>query len=399
MNPDLMEDHIIFKKSLRSFFEKECPKSLVKEWEKDGTGFSLELWEKLCHMGCLGLTFPEKYGGAGADSVYLALFYEEVGRALFPSPHLVTEVLAGTAILLLGSEEQKNSILPKITKGNLIVSSSLLDFMPGQYMSTIGRPLSVNKRPLSAARSPWYFSLRRTMDYGQRTLNGYVLNGTKLFVPYGHIAHCFLFTTDKNGSKKQKGTMFFLVKPGQKGMTLRPLKTLSGIKQNEVKLKNLELSEENVLGKADRKVLKKIMDKGVLAISSEMLGGAQAVLDMAVSYAKDRIQFGRPIGSFQANAFKLADLSMAIEGARLLIYNAAWMMSKDMVCDKEISAAKAFMSEVYSQATRDCLQLFGGYGFSEEFDIQLYFRREKELELYMGDGDFHREMVAQAMGI
>lgn len=387
MNVELTEDQVIFRNSLRSFFEKECPKSLVKAWEKDGTGFSHELWGKLCHMGCVGLTFPEKYGGAGADVIYLALFYEEVGRALFPSPHLVTEVLAGTAILLLGSEDQKNTILPEISKGNLIVTSSLLDFMPG------------NKRPWSVVSSPWYFSLRQTTDYGQRSLNGYVVNGTKLFVPYGHIAHYFLYAADKKASKKQKEIIFFLVKEGRKGMTLRPLKTLSGIKQNEVKLKNLELSEENVLGKADRRVLKKIVDKGVLAISSEMLGGAQAVLDMAVSYAKDRIQFGKPIGSFQANAFKLADLSIAIEAARLLIYNAAWMMSKDMACGKEISAAKAFISDVYSQATRDCLQLFGGYGFSQEFDIQLYFRREKELELYMGDGDFHREIVAQAMGL
>jgi len=387
LNVELTEDHIIFRNSLRSFFENECPKSLVRKWEEEKMGFSYELWKKLCRMGCLGLTFPEKYGGTEADPIYLSLFYEEAGRALFPSPHLTTEVLAGTTILSFGSERHKNFILPEISKGNLIITASLLDFMLEQFTHNVYPQPATELMNLNLP-----FSYRQAMD-------GYVINGTKLFVPYGHVAHYFLFAADGDISGKQGEVIFFLIGANQKGISLKPLKTLAGTNQDEVKIRNLKLSEENVLGRTDGKTLKKIAHKGILAISSEMLGGAQAVLDMTVSYAKERIQFGRPIGSFQANAFKLADLSMAIEGARLLIHSAAWMMGKDMACDKEISGAKAFMSDTYSRVTRDCLQLFGGYGFSEEFDIQLYFRRAKELELYLGSGDLHREMVAQAMGL
>lgn len=380
MDLDFTEDQIMFRTMARDFMVKECPSTLVRELEESEEGYSPELWRNIAELGWLGLTFPENYGGIGGNCLDLAILYDEMGRALFPSPHLPTVVLGGHAIMECGSEEQRQEFLPRITGGELLLSLALTE--------------------PTARYEPVAITTRATAQGGD-----YVINGTKLFVPNANIADylaCVARTGD--GQAPEERITLFLVEAHSPGIACTPLKTISQIghdKQFEVNFKDVKVPKKNILGELHRGwgPLSEVLNQATVALCAEMVGGAQAVLEMSVEYSKERVAFGRPIGSFQALQHKMANMLVEVDGAWLLTYQASWMLAEGLPCAKQVAVAKAWTSNAYRRVTADAIQIHGGYGFCCEVDTTLYYRRAKAAEFALGDPRFHRRIVAREMGL
>jgi len=380
MDLDFTEEQVMLRTMARDFMAKECPSTLVRELEESEEGYSPDLWRKVAELGWLGLTFPENYGGISGNCLDLAILYDEMGRALFPSPHLPTVVLGGHTILECGSEEQKQEFLPRIAGGELLLSLALAE--PNVKYD----PLAITTRAIAPG-------------------DDYIINGTKLFVPNANIADyliCVARTGD--GRAPQEGITLFLADAHSPGIAGTPLKSISEIghdKQFEVTFRDVKVPKRNMLGGLNRgwAPLAKVLNQATLALCAEMVGGAQAVLEMSVEYSKERIAFGRPIGSFQALQHKMANMLIEVDGAWLLTYQAAWMLAQGLPCAKELAMAKAWTSNAYRRVTADAIQIHGGYGYCSEVDTTLYYRRAKAAEFALGDPRFHRRIVAQEMGL
>lgn len=375
MDVGLTEEQEHFKKTFSDFLQQECPSTLVREVEKSEEGYSKELWNKMAELGWMGLGLPEEYGGVVEDFTVLMLLYEQIGRSLTPSPHLTTVALCGRTIARCGSEKQKKDLIEKIAGGQLLLSLALVE-ESGTY-----NPADIKTQAKAEKDS-------------------YILNGNKLFVPYAHVADRLMVAArTASGGAEGKGISLFLVDPKAGGVNISPLEIISREKVSEVGLKNVKVPKDDMVGKqnAGWAPLAQTLDEAKVLLCAEMVGGSQKSVDMAVDYAKERVQFGRPIGSFQANSFRLADFQTEVDGGRLLTYEAGWRVNEGLPAAKEIAMAKGYMSELYKKVSHGCLQIHGGYGFMEEFDIQLYFRKAKSCEALLGGADLHREIVAQEM--
>jgi alkylation response protein AidB-like acyl-CoA dehydrogenase len=377
MDFSLSEEQEMLRKTARDFLVNECPKALVREMEEDEKGYSPELWKKMAELGWMGLVFPEQYGGEGLSFLDLAVLIEEMGRALVPGPYISTVVYCGLAILAGGSEEQKRELLPKIAKGDLRLTLALTE--------------------PSATYEPAGIVVKAAADG-----DNFVINGTKLFIPDAHVADyliCVARTRDSGGS--EDGITLFLVDSTSEGIRLDPLKTIASDRQFEINFENVRVPRKNMIGELDRgwAIIKEILPKATLAQCALMVGGAQQVLEMTVDYAKERVQFGAPIGSFQAIQHKCADMAIDVDGCRFITYQAAWMLSQGMPYALQVSMAKAWVSEAYRRTCVEGHQIHGGIGFIKDHDMQLYYRRAKLSELAFGDADYHRELVAQQIGL
>jgi alkylation response protein AidB-like acyl-CoA dehydrogenase len=378
MDFELGEEQVMLKTSARDFLEKECPKTLVREMIEDEKGYSPELWKKMADLGWLGLTFPEEYGGADSSFLDLAVLLEECGRALLPAPFMPTVVLAGHPILVAGTDEQKQQFLPRIASGDMILTLA--------FMEASG---SLEASDITVTATP--------------SGDNFIINGTKLFVPDAHIADYFLCVTRTGNSQdKEDGITLFLVDAKTDSIQLEALKTMTGDKLFEVAFNNVVVSRQNILGEIDRgwPIMKRVLDEAAVAESAWMTGGARWVLETSIEYAKTRIAFGRPIGSFQAIQHKLSDMALEVEGATSIVYYAAWAISEnDPNITMAASMAKAWCSDAYKHAVYDGVQIHGGIGFTWDHDMHLYFKRAKALEVTFGDSTYHREKVAQLLNI
>ncbi|MDH4300259.1 MAG: acyl-CoA/acyl-ACP dehydrogenase, partial [Dehalococcoidia bacterium] len=308
MDLGLSEEQEMLKKSARDFLQKECPKRLVRQLDESDEGYSSDLWRKMAELGWLGLVFPEEYGGSGRDFLDLAILLEEMGYNIVPGPFFSTVVLGGLAMLAAGSEEQKKQFLPKIASGEMILSLALTEPAASYDAASV--------KTKAKAR------------------NGeYVIKGTKLFVLNANVADYILCVARTRKTKNpEDGITLFLVDAESPGLECTLLKTLARDKQCEVVFDNVTVSERSVVGKRDEgwPVVKDILQKAAVAKCAEMVGGAQAALDMAVNYAKERVQFGRPIGSFQAIQHYCANMAMDVSGSRFVTYRAAWKVSEGL---------------------------------------------------------------------
>lgn len=376
MDLGLSEEQEMLRKMARDFLLNECPKTLVRQMEEDEKGYSPELWKKMAELGWMGLAFPERYGGGGGSFLDLSILLEETGRACLPGPFFSTVVLAGMAILEAGSETQKKNLLSQIALGKLIATLALTE----PSASYEARDIQVKATP---------------------SADGYVLNGTKLFVPDAHVAQCLVVAARTKRGVSPEGITLFLVDPKSTGIAITPLKTIASDKLCEVAFKGVKVGKDAVLGPVDGgwPVIEKLIQKSAAAKCCEMVGGAQQVLEMTVSYAKERVQFGRPIGSFQAIQHYCANMATDVDGSRFITYQAAWMLSEGLPAAKEVAMAKAWTSEAYRRVTALGHQVHGGIGFTKDHDMQLYYRRAKAAEVTFGDADFHREIVAQQIGL
>ena len=374
MDFSLSEEQEMLKRSARDFLEKECPKTLVREMAEDEKGYSPQLWHKMAELGWQGLAFPTDYGGAGGSFLDLIILLEEMGRALLPSPFFATVVLGGLSILEAGSKEQKERFLPKVASGDVLLTLAITE-LGARYEADL---------------------IKTTATPNQ---DDFIINGTKLFVPYAHVADYLVCVTRTDKAKADEGVTTFVVNAKSPGITCTPLQTIGRDKQCEVSFENTTASKQDILGKLNSSWadIKNVLQKATIALCAEMNGGTQQVLEMTVNYAKERIQFGRPIGSFQAIQHRCADMLIALEVSQVLTYEAAWKISQGLPCTMEVSIAKAHASESYRQATWTGTQVHGGVAYIEDHDMPLYYRRAKAAEVTLGDVDIHREMIAREL--
>ena len=378
MDFGLGEEQVMLKTMARDFLEKECPKQLVKDMMEDEKGYSPELWKKMADLGWLGLAFPEEYGGVGSSFLDLAVLLEEMGRALVPGPFVPTVVLAGLPILAAGSEQQKADLLPKIANGDMILTLAFME--PGGSLEASG--VTVKATPAG---------------------EDFIIEGTKLFVPDAHVADYLLCVArTKDGPNKEEGITLFLVDARTDGIYTEVLKTMTGEKLCEVSFRNVAVPKRNILGKLDQgwPIMKRVLDEATVAECAWMIGGARWILETTIDYAKERIQFGGPIGRFQAIQHKCANMAIEVEGATSITYYAAWAVSEnDPNMTLAAAMAKAWCSDSYKHAAFEGVQIHGGIGFTWDHDMHLYFKRAKSSEVAFGDGDYHREKVAKMLDI
>jgi alkylation response protein AidB-like acyl-CoA dehydrogenase len=377
MDLSLTEEQQLLQDSARDFLRQECPTTHVRAMEEDETGYSSALWQQLANLGWAGLMFPEPYGGSGYSFIELCVLMEEFGRALLPSPFHSTVLTFGLPILFGGSEAQKQRYLPAIAAGNFLGTLALTE--------------------PSASFEPAGVSVRAESRGGQ-----FVINGTKLFVLNAHTADELLVAVRTRDSGSPEDGISLLLVPGNAtGVEITPLQTIAADRQCEVELRHVEVGADALLGTlhAGWPLIKKTLDHATVAKCAEMVGMAQVAFDMAVDYAKNRVQFGRPIGSFQAIKHKCADMVIDVDGSRFITYRAAWCLAQGLDATREIAMAKAWTSDACRRVCAQAHQIHGGIGFTKEYDLQLYFRRAKQGEVFYGDADLHREIVAQEIGL
>ncbi len=370
------DEQEMLRQSARGVLEKECPTTLVRRLMEENRGFDPVLWRKMAELGWMGLVLPEEYDGSALNYVDLVLVMEEMGRVVLPSPFIWTMLFA-EALKRAGSDTQKSTLLPKIATGDLVATLTWLEPSASWDASSI----TLAARPSDA---------------------GFVLNGVKLFVNDGHIAD-YLLVVARTGGSGEDGITLFALDRNRAGIAVTPLKTMDQTRKlSEIRFTEVKATSADVVGEVGKgwKTLSEVIDRGKVMLAAEMVGGAQKVLDMTVEYAKLRVQFGRPIGSFQAVQHKCANMMIDVEGAKSAVYYAAWAVSND-VPDGPVAAAvaKAAASDAFRRVSAEGIQLHGGIGFTWDHDLHLYFKRAKSSEFTFGDATYNRELIAQGINL
>jgi alkylation response protein AidB-like acyl-CoA dehydrogenase len=374
------DDQKMLKDAARKFLAKACPNV---EWhlqmEKDDKGYSSELWSGMAELGWMGLPFPEKYGGIGGNLVDLVVLIEEMGYAALPGPYFSTVILGGLALLDAGHEDQKKEFLPKIAEGKLVTTLALAE-------------------PATKQFNPALISLR-----AEAAGADYELDGVKIFVPDANVSDWMIVAARTQGTDAdQVGITLFLVESKSPGIRMTPLKSVAGDRQAEVVFEKVKVPKANILGGLNKgwPYLEKVLKKAAVAKCAEMLGGSNKVMEMAVAYAKERVQFGKPIGMFQAVQHLCANMKMSVEQSIYITYKAAWMIDKNMPEAKKFAAiAKTWVSEASKRVALIGHQIFGGTGYIVEHAMPIYSRRAKAGEYAFGNPNYQREILAQELSL
>jgi alkylation response protein AidB-like acyl-CoA dehydrogenase len=373
MDMELNEEQRHLSETARRFMENECPARVVRELETSDLGFSPDLWRKIAELGWLGLPYPEEYDGYGMGPVDLVVLAKELGRALFPSPYIPTVVLGGGAILAAGTEEQKKTYLPRIAAGQTILAFGLQEASP-------------------------YYDPRGVATRATVVGDGFVINGSKKFVEFANAADRLLIVarTDGGGASSDGLTMF-LVDAKSEGIKLTPLGTMARDRQFNVTLDGVKVSKDDVLGSVGQAwpLLEKVIQRGIVTFCGCMIGASEKIHQMATDFAKERVQFGRPIGSFQAIQHYLAQIIMEIISDDTIVFYAAWALDRDISAREVVAKAKVCAGNTVKQASSIGSSIYGGIGFVQDTDTTLYLRRGKQWQLSMGDGGYWEEVIAE----
>lgn len=374
MDLGLTEAQQMLRNSAREFLEAECTEAFVRAMEEDERGYTPESWQKIAENGWLGLIFPEEYGGAGLEFLDLCILLEETGGAMLPGPFFSTVVLGGMAILDAGSDEQKRQYLPGIAEGQVTATLALTE--PDVRWDAAG--VRTTAEPDGA---------------------GFVINGTKLFVQNAHVSD-YLVVAARTGDADEDVSLFILP-ANTPGVSQTLLKTIASDRQSEVTFEGVHVPGSALLGELNGgwPTIAKVIQWGAVGKCAEMVGNGQKVLDMTVEFVKQRIQFGRPIGSFQAIQHHCANMATDVEGSRYVTSQAAWRLSEGLPAESEVAMAKAWVSDAVRRVCATGHQCHGAIGFTKEHSMQLYSRRAKAAELAFGDSREHLERVAEAIGL
>jgi alkylation response protein AidB-like acyl-CoA dehydrogenase len=377
MDIGFTEEQELLRETARRFLESECTTQFVRHKMAEPAAITGAFWQKLAEQGWLGIVYPEEQGGSGLGLVDLVVLMEEMGRAVMPGPFLSTVLLGGAAIDEAGSAEQRRHWLPQIAEGR--TKAALAWTEPNLRWDAAGIGLQARE-----------------------TAAGVALSGTKLFVGDAHLAEIIVAAArSRDGSTMEDGVSLFLVPRDAPGVSVTVLPTIDDTRKLcEVSLDNVALPASALLGGKHEgwAPLARVIARATVALAAEMCGGAQRVLDMTVDYAKIRIAFGKPIGSYQGVKHQAADMLVAIENAKSLTYYAAWALDQGLdEAPIAVSMAKAAASDMYRKVAGTGIQLHGGIGMTWEHDLQLYFKRAKASEVAFGDATWHRERVSQLM--
>ena len=377
MDLDFSKEQKILMASARDFLKKECPKELVREMKDDERGYPPSLWKKMADLGWLGVIIPEECGGTGGDFLDLSILLEAMGEACLPGPFFSTVVLGGMAIQLAGSSAQKDLLLGKIADGSLILTLALAE--PGN----------------------WYGASKVSMRAVEQE-DEFIINGTKLFVENAHIADYIICVarTDE-GESDDAGLSLFLIDGNNPGIKCNLLQSFAYDKQCEVVFENVRIPKDSILGAPGRAagILETLQERAAVGKCAELVGCTKLSFDMTIAYAKEREQFGRPIGSFQAVQHHCANMAVDVDSSRFLTYQAAWKIAEGLPVAKEAAMAKAWTSDASCRVTRLAHQIHGAIAFCEEHDLHLYYRRAKAGAVAFGDGEYHLEKVARELGL
>ena len=374
MNFGFSEEQDLLRQEVRKFLDQQCPLPEVRRIIETAEGYSPEQWTQLGELGFLGLIVPEKYGGAGLGWVDLVVLLEETGRSLYPSP-LLSTTLAGATLLDVGSEEQKQRWLPGLADGGTIGSVAVLEAQD--------------------LLAPEGIELR-----GAPEADGFSLTGEKRFVV--DVAQAGLFIVAFRTGDGDRDLALAIVPRSADGVSVEALATLDATKRvGTLRLDGVRVAREALLGTTGEAwpAIERHLDRGAAAVAAEMIGSLEGMLDLTVQFAKDRVQFGSPIGRYQGVKHPLADIYVDIECLKSLLYYAAWALdSSPTDIPSAVSEAKAFGSVAITSAGINGIQLHGAVGYTQEYDIQLYLKRSKWARPLFGDEDHHADRIASLGG-
>ena len=366
------KDQDLIRKSAREFFEKECPKEKVRELKTDKIGYDKKTWKKMANLGFMGLVIPEEYHGTEGEFLDLMIFMEEMGKNIVPCPFFTTVCQCAPAIDAFGSKAQKKAHLPKIAEKGDIYS------------------YAINEEKADYSASDIQLTATAQGD-------DFVLNGTKLFVPYANSAKQLVVVgRTKQSDNPEEGITLFIVDAKSEGIEIEEIPTAVRDMKCEVRFNNVSVSKDNVLGEMDKgwDIVDYVLQYGAVLKAAEMSGGTQTALEIATKYAKERYQFGKPIGSFQSLQHLLVNMLTEVDGLKNLVYEASWKIS-DGTPDKMLnSMVKVKANNAYHRVCYDAVYVHGAIGWTEEMDISLYLLRSKANENDCGGTDLHKERIA-----
>jgi alkylation response protein AidB-like acyl-CoA dehydrogenase len=367
------QEQELLRQTVRDVLQRHCPLDVVRSMEDDPVGYPPELWSQLGQLDLIGLLLPEEYGGSGMSLLEGVALYEELGRALAPVPHFVSAVMAGGVLAAAGSAEQKDRWLRAVAAGEAVLTPAWLEPENGFT------PRGVEVRATTSGSG------------------GFSLSGLKRHVAFASSADR-LVVLARSGDDEE-GVDLFLVDPTAPGVTLRQQFSLASDTQYEVAFSGVALTEADRIGEAGSgwATWQTVLEPALVLLAAQAVGGGRYALEITTQYAKDREQFNKPLGAFQALAHYLADAVTALDGAEQLVHEAAWAGATGRSLSSLAPMAKLFACSTFRDITAMAQQLFGGIGFTLDFDIQLYFRRAKVQQLMWADDRVLEESVAAAL--
>lgn len=375
MNFGFSEDQQMIRKSATDFVEGESTLERVRAVIAEDPGYSKVLYQKMADTGWLGAIIPEEYGGIGLGYVDLICITEELGKGMLPEP-LISTVLASAALLAGASDEQKNEWLPRVAAGEIFIATGAYE-LNGRY----------------------------NLSHVEATATGdgpYTLTGTKSFVEFASSANKILLSARTSGeTTDEAGITLFLVDRDAPGLSVTAVSTVDSHPRAMVELKEVQVDASCVIGAAGAgfEIIEAAIDRAIVPLCAEMVGAMEEALRMTIEYAQERVQFGRPIGSFQAVKHKCANMYTAIELTRSSMYYAAMAVDEDRSDARAaVSAAKALASDSFTKVSREAIQIHGGIGFTDEHNIHLFFKRATATHVTYGDPTHHRDRYAKEKG-
>jgi len=374
MNFELNDDHLMMREMVRNFAEQECAPGARERDEREE--FPMDLWKKCGDLGLTGVTFPEEYGGVGADYISYGITIEELSR-VDPSLGVIISAhssLCANPINLFGTDEQKKKYLTPLATGEKMGAFGLTESMAGTDAS-------------------------ETRTTAVKEGDEYVINGSKIFITNGYYADTYVITAQMDHSKGHKGISAFILEKGTPGFTFGKKEKKMGIRSSatyELVFENVRIPAANLLGKEGQgfKIAMITLDYGRIGIAAQALGIAQGAYEMAIKYSKERMQFGKTISEFQATQFKLADMALQIEAARLLVYQACQLASDHKPISKHSAMAKLFAAETCNKVATQAVQILGGYGYCREYLVERFMRDAKITEIYEGTSEVQRMVIS-----
>jgi len=372
MDLGLSEIQKMLQESSRSYLEENCTMSFIRAMESDDIGITEEIWKNMSEMGWLGLMIPEEYSGSGFKFEDMSILLEEMGRVALSGPFFSTAVVGVQSLLISGNESQKKELLPKISSGQIKLSLAFNESTGSFDESEISNTVSTKNQ------------------------NGWTLNGEKLFVNDAIGSDYFIVASK---SENNEGISLFLVPSNTEGIEIEKMESIGGDKIFKVKFNEIKLDDTQLLGEENQgwETLSQLFSYGASGKSSEMSGASSKVMDMTLDYIKDRKQFDRPIGSFQAVQHHAADMAILTKVSTQFARKAAWKLSNSDDSNLDINRSKAYVSKSFHDICQISHQLHGAIGYTWDYDLQVFTRKMQHQKLAFGDSDYHHKKISNEL--
>ncbi|MBK89588.1 MAG: hypothetical protein CL772_00230 [Chloroflexi bacterium] len=372
MDLGLSEIQKMLQESSRSYLEENCTMSFIRAMESDDIGITEEIWKNMSEMGWLGLMIPEEYSGSGFKFEDMSILLEEMGRVALSGPFFSTAVVGVQSLLISGNESQKKELLPKISSGQIKLSLAFNESTGSFDESEISNTVATKNQ------------------------NGWTLNGEKLFVNDAIGSDYFIVASK---SENNEGISLFLVPSNTEGIEIEKMESIGGDKIFKVKFNEIKLDDTQLLGEENQgwETLSQLFSYGASGKSSEMSGASSKVMDMTLDYIKDRKQFDRPIGSFQAVQHHAADMAILTKVSTQFARKAAWKLSNSDDSNLDINRSKAYVSKSFHDICQISHQLHGAIGYTWDYDLQVFTRKMQHQKLAFGDSDYHHKKISNEL--